>query len=187
MGRLHYLHHSRAHEEAYGDAAHRHGVSPMWDGQEQVDCERHLTEEFIERTIDFVDAPDERPFFAMVAFNAVHNFTWQLPQHELDARGLPQHPDFDAETAEYVDWYDGAIEPNLENGREYYLAQLEIMDREIGRLRAHLQETGQRRTRSKTDRQRRLQRDTAATRSRARSTPCTKAGSAPRCWCPGPA
>src|SRR5690625_5923171 len=63
----------------------------------------------------------------MVAFNAVHNFTWQLPQHELDARGLPQHPDFDAETAEYVDWYDGAIEPNLENGREYYLAQLEIM------------------------------------------------------------
>src|SRR5690625_5083894 len=115
----------------------------MWDGQEQVDCERHLTEEFIERTIDLVDAPDERPFFAMVAFNAVHNFTWQLPQHELDARGLPQHPDFDAETAEYVDWYDGAIEPNLENGREYYLAQLEIMDREIGRLRAHLQETGQ--------------------------------------------
>ena len=143
MGRLHYLHHSRAHEEAYGDAAALHGVSPMWDGQEQVDCERHLTEEFIERTIDFVDAPDERPFFAMVAFNAVHNFTWQLPQHELDARGLPQHPDFDAETAEYVDWYDGAIEPNLENGREYYLAQLEIMDREIGRLRAHLQETGQ--------------------------------------------
>lgn len=143
MGRLHYLHHSRAHEGAYGDAARRHGVSPMWEGQEQVDCERHLTEEFIERTIDFVDAPDERPFFAMVAFNAVHNFTWQLPQHELDARGLPQHPDFDAETTDYVDWYDGAVEPNLAHGREYYLAQLEIMDREIGRLRTHLEETGQ--------------------------------------------
>ena len=159
MGRLHYLHHSRAHEEAYGEAASRHGVSPMWEGQEQVDCERHLTEEFIERTIDFIGDPDrhpdeqpdqrsgahpdERPFFAMVAFNAVHNFTWQLPQHELDARGLPQHPDFDAETNDYLDWYDGAVEPNLENGREYYLAQLEIMDREIGRLRAHLEETGQ--------------------------------------------
>ncbi|ATG55956.1 arylsulfatase [Brachybacterium ginsengisoli] len=142
MGRLHYLHHSRAHEQAYGEAAARHGVSPMWEGEERVDCERHLTEEFVERAIDFVDAPDERPFFAMVAFNAVHNFAWQLPQHELDARGLPQHPDFDAETSEYLDWYDGAVEPNLDNGRQYYLAQLEIMDREIGRLRAHLETAG---------------------------------------------
>ena len=142
MGRLHYLHHSHAHEEAYGDAARRHGVSPMWEGEEQVDCERHLTEEFVQRAIDFVDAPDERPFFAMIAFNAVHNFTWQLPQHELDARGLPAHPDFDAEVNDYLDWYDGAVEPNLENGREYYLAQLEIMDREIGRLRDHLAQRG---------------------------------------------
>lgn len=169
MGRLHYLHHSRAHEEAYGEAAKRHGVSPMWEGAGEetweVDCERHLTEEFVERAIDFVghghgaapgadgatgsdagagsdDASADSPFFAMVAFNAVHNFTWQLPQHELDARGLPSHPDFDAETNDYLDWYDGAVEPNLENGRAYYLAQLEIMDREIGRLMAHLEETG---------------------------------------------
>lgn len=142
MGRLHYLHHSRAHEEAYGEAAARHGVSPMWEGERRVDCHRHLTEEFVERTVDFVDAPDERPFFAMVAFNAVHNFTWQLPQHELDTRGLPTHPDFDAETSEYLDWYDGAVEPNLADGRAYYLAQLEIMDREIGRLRAHLEQRG---------------------------------------------
>lgn len=142
MGRLHYLHHTRAHESAYGEAASRHGVSPMWEGTQEVECERHLTEEFVARAIDFADEPDERPFFAMIAFNAVHNFTWQLPQHELDARGLPQHPDFDAETSEYVDWYDGAVEPNLEHGREYYLAQLEIMDREIGRLREHLQRTG---------------------------------------------
>lgn len=142
MGRLHYLHHSRAQEEAYGEAAACHGVSPMWDGEERVDCERHLTEEFVERSLAFIDEPDERPFFAMIAFNAVHNFTWQLPQHELDARGLPQHPDFDPETNEYLDWYDGAVEPNLEHGREYYLAQLEIMDREIGRLRGHLESAG---------------------------------------------
>lgn len=142
MGRLHYLHHSRAHQAAYGDAAQRHGVSPLWEGTDEVGCERHLTEEFVARTLDFIDAEDERPFFAMVAFNAVHNFTWQLPQHELDARGLPRHPDFDAEVNDYVDWYDGAIAPNLEHGREYYLAQLEIMDREIGRLRAHLARTG---------------------------------------------
>lgn len=142
MGRLHYLHHSRGHEKAYGEAAPHNGVGPMWDGTTEVDCETHLTEEFVTRAMRFIETPDQRPFFAMVAFNAVHNFTWQLPQHELDERGLPRHPDFDADVNEYVDWYDGAIAPNLEHGREYYLAQLEIMDREIGRLRAHLEHSG---------------------------------------------
>src|SRR5699024_10151667 len=122
--------------------APRHGVSPMWEGTERVDCERHLTEEFVDRALAFIDEPDERPFFAMIALNAVHNFTWQLPRHALDARGLPRQPDFDPDTSEYLDWYDGAVEPNLEHGREYYLAQLEIMDREIGRLRAHLETAG---------------------------------------------
>src|SRR5699024_6684087 len=37
-----------------------------------------------------------------------------------------------------------AISPNLENGRAYYLAQLEIMDREIGRMLDHLEATGRR-------------------------------------------
>src|SRR5699024_11833349 len=56
----------------------------------------------------------------------------------LDARALPRHDDFDPASADYIDWYDGAISPQLEHGREYYLAQLEIMDREIGRLLDHL-------------------------------------------------
>src|SRR5699024_169921 len=72
----------------------------------------------------------------------VHNFAWQLPEDELAARALPSHDDFDPGTDEYIDWYDGAISPNLENGRAYYLAQLEIMDREIGRMLDHLEATG---------------------------------------------
>ena len=43
-----------------------------------------------------------------------------------------------------MDWYDGAISPHLEHGRAYYLAQLEIMDREIGRMLDHLEATGRR-------------------------------------------
>src|SRR5699024_4289385 len=62
----------------------------------------------------------------------------------LDARPLPRHDDFDPASADYIDWYDGAISPQLEHGREYYLAQLEIMDREIGRLLDHLEATGRR-------------------------------------------
>src|SRR5699024_6364631 len=69
---------------------------------------------------------------------------WQLPQDELDARALPRHDDFDPASTDYLDWYDGAISPHLEHGREYYLAQLEIMDQETGRLLDHLEATGRR-------------------------------------------
>ncbi|MGP9683506.1 MULTISPECIES: sulfatase family protein [unclassified Brachybacterium] len=155
MGRLHYLHHSEQAQEEYGEAASRHGVSPLFENGREVDCEQHLTVEFTERAIDFMgdgaqasdgdpEGAGEDPFFCMVAYNAVHNFAWQLPQDELDARALPAHDDFDPAAAEYVDWYDGAISPRLEHGRDYYLAQLEIMDREIGRMLDHLEDTGQR-------------------------------------------
>lgn len=149
MGRLHYLRHSEQALEEYGEAASRHGVSPLFEDGRETDCERHLTVEFTERAIDFMAdgaqvSGREDPFFCMVAYNAVHNFAWQLPQDELDTRALPAHDDFDPAAAEYVDWYDGAISPRLEHGRDYYLAQLEIMDREIGRMLDHLEATGRR-------------------------------------------
>ena len=154
-GRLHYLHHSRESRERLGDAFHAvHGVNPMFEDGREVDCEQHLTTAFADRAIEFMgptpesDGADgtatEDPFFCMVAFNAVHNFAWQLPEDELAARALPRHEDFDPDTDRYIDWYDGAISPNLENGRAYYLAQLEIMDREIGRMLDHLEGTGRR-------------------------------------------
>ncbi|MDN5685219.1 MAG: sulfatase-like hydrolase/transferase [Brachybacterium sp.] len=90
------------------------------------------------------DPHAEDPFFCLVAYNAVHNFAWQLPEDELAARALPSHDDFDPAAGDYVDWYDGAISPHLEHGRDYYLAQLEIMDREVGRLLDHLEATGRR-------------------------------------------
>lgn len=149
MGRLHYLAHSRAAVEQYGDAAGVHGVSPLYEDGREVDCERHVTVEFTDQAIAFMgeggpEAQEQDPFFCMVAYNAVHNFAWQLPQDELDARALPAHDDFDSDAADYVDWYDGAISPHLEHGRAYYLAQLEIMDREIGRMLDHLEATGRR-------------------------------------------
>lgn len=147
MGRLHYLYHGNKWVEKYGEAARVHGVHPMLENGQPVDCDNHLTVEFTDRAINFMSSingsedSEANPFFCMIAYNAVHNFTWQLPEYELNARGLPQHPDFDPDTSDYVDWYDGMVSPNLENGREYYLAQLEIMDREIGRLLDFLEET----------------------------------------------
>lgn len=137
MGRLHYLQHSAQAADENPEVAHVHGIHPLFDGGEPVDTDTHLTELFTDRAIDFIERSHEDgedPYFCMVAYNAVHNFAWQLPPQELERHGLPSHDDFAPGTEEYVDWYDGAVSPNLENGRAYYLAQLDLMDRHIGRL-----------------------------------------------------
>lgn len=136
MGRLHYLTHSASEAEAHPEVAARHGTQPLYDSGTPVDTDTHLTELFTDRAIDFLARGEEssEPSFCMVAYNAVHNFTWQLPEEELERHGLPGYPDFDPSVEEYVDWYDGAISPHLPNGRAYYLAQLALMDRHIGRL-----------------------------------------------------
>lgn len=134
FGRLNYLHHSEQALEEYGEAAKPMAVQPLSENGEPVEVERFLTDEIAERAAEFIAAEDDRPFFAMVAFNAVHNFCWQLPPKELEARGLPAYDDWYPGASTYLDWYDGAISPNLPNGRAYYLAQLELMDAQIGRL-----------------------------------------------------
>lgn len=145
MGRLNYLRRSRAAVADYGpEAAWRMAVQPLLEGDDEVDGEGFLTAELGQRARDFVRRNSEagQPYFLMLAFNAVHNFCWQLPDEELESRGLPKHQDWDPDVSGYLDWYDGAISPNLPNGRAYYLAQLELMDAEIGALLGLLDELG---------------------------------------------
>ena len=145
MGRLHYLRHSAEEAAAHPEAAEVLGTHPLYDAGTPIDTDTHLTTLFAERAIDFIErsVAEEQPYFAMVAFNAVHNFTWQLPPEELEKHGLPSYDDYDPATSEYLDWYDGAISPHLEGGRAYYLAQLDLMDREIGRVLDAVDASGQ--------------------------------------------
>lgn len=136
-GRLSYLRHSLEAVEEYGEfAASKNGVQPMLEGDTEVECDEFLTDALGRRARDFVDrhAEGEDPFFLMVSFNAVHNLCWQLPAAELERRGLPTVEDFRGTPQSYLDWYDGQVAPKLEHGRDYYLAQLELMDRQIGAL-----------------------------------------------------
>lgn len=144
QGRLNYLRHSETAVEEYGpEAQWRMAVQPMLEGDDRVELNGFLTAELGDRARSFVDDHAEEPFFVMLAFNAVHNFCWQLPPEELERRGLPVREDWhDADAEPYREWYDGAISPNLENGRAYYLAQLELMDAEIGKLLDRLEEQG---------------------------------------------
>jgi arylsulfatase A-like enzyme len=142
MGRLNYLHHSENAVRDYGKAAHPMAVQPLWNGEEPQELEGFLTDAIGERTRQFVADHADRPFLATVAFNAVHNFCWQLPAGELEKRGLPAFEDWNPGAGEYIDWYDGAISPHLANGRAYYLAQLELMDTQIGLILDQLDELG---------------------------------------------
>lgn len=145
FGRLNYLRHSTAAVAEYGEfGAKASAVQPMLEGDQAVDCEEFLTEEFGRRAGEFVRecADVDQPFFLMLAFNAVHNFCWQLPEAELRRRGLPVKADYRGDGTDYRDWYDGQIAPEGERGREYYLAQLELMDAQIATLLAELDRLG---------------------------------------------
>lgn len=145
MGRLNYLHHSEEAVEEYGPRGTvTMAVQPLLSGDDPVELEEFLTDALGERAREFIaDESDERPFFCMLAFNAVHNFCWQLPEEELQRRGLPGYHDWKPDSGtEYTEWYDDAIVPNLPHGREYYLAQLELMDAQIGLVMQQLDDLG---------------------------------------------
>lgn len=144
FGRLNYMRHSSDAVQDYGDeAAKAMAVQPLLEGDEPAEFEGFLTAELGRRAREFIAEPDDRPFFCMLAFNAVHNFCWQLPAEELERRGLPPYEDWHPDQGtEYGDWYDDVIVPNLPHGRGYYLAQLELMDAEIGKILEQLDALG---------------------------------------------
>ena len=78
----------------YGEAAFPMAVQPLWNGEEPQELEGFLTDAIGERTRQFVAEHADKPFLATVAFNAVHNFCWQLPAEELAKRGLPAYEDW---------------------------------------------------------------------------------------------
>lgn len=141
-GRVHYLYHSREAQQRYGKAAGQMEVEPMWDDDQQIEWEGFTTVDWTQQTMDFIDRHHDRPWFAFLNHNAVHNFAWQLPDEELEARGLERFPDWNADEIEYREWYKGVHRRDWPEGRAYYLAQLEVLDREVGRLLDHLNQRG---------------------------------------------
>lgn len=141
MGRLHYVKHAVDSVEQFGEVTQFIGMNAMYENGQPVDCDEHLTIEFTNRALRFIEEKKDKgqPFFCTLAYNAVHNFTWQLPKDILEKHDLPEYKDLDLNELEYNDWYDGVISPNLPNGRAYYLAQLDLLDREIGRLLDYLE------------------------------------------------
>ena len=93
--RKHYLRHSDAEEEAFialKEELNRSGQTlrkqSFWRNKEKVDTMSFSTEMIGNEARGFIKKHKDDAFFLQVSFNAVHNFTHQLPQAYLKEKGL---------------------------------------------------------------------------------------------------
>jgi len=152
-GRQHFLIHNDEYDQAqrkklkvYKKRGGRNGQSlefgAFWNGFDRDNREGFSTEVYGEKAREFVKNNKENKFYLQLAFNAVHNFTHQLPQDYLKANNLKGYHDWDPDTEDYYTWYKNSRYPNNPEGRAHYLAQLEYMDKEIGKLLNTLEAQG---------------------------------------------
>lgn len=147
--RIHYMIHNKAAIDAFDNARAKNpapsnswGMGPFRDGEAEVDMEGMSTEIFGEKARDFISRNQENPFFLYLSFNAVHNFTHQLPQEYLDKHDLEDYGDWNPAEEPYLDWYYRSRRPNNPHGRAHYLGQLYYLDQEVGRLIDHVDQLG---------------------------------------------
>ncbi|MCF7567059.1 sulfatase-like hydrolase/transferase [Sabulilitoribacter arenilitoris] len=139
--RKHYMNHRKEIEEDFLEAKKtykRKGQTlrqgSLWENYKPVDTTAFLTELIGHHSRAFIERNKESKFFLQIAFNAVHNFTHQLPQKYMDSLKIKGYHDWNPEKEDYYDWYVKGRYPNNKEGRQHYLGQLYYLDREIGKL-----------------------------------------------------
>ncbi|WP_417624303.1 sulfatase [Paremcibacter congregatus] len=151
-GRKHYLFHDDKSEQTFRKVLTDNGIDtgyeglqmqPFWVNDVQKDQFGFSTELIGKAARDFMKSSQDKPFFAQIAFNAVHNFTHQLPKDYLEKKGLTGFPgDWDPAKDGYLDWYKRGRFPHNPEGRAQYLGHLEYLDQEIGKIMTHLEKSG---------------------------------------------
>ena len=100
--------------------------------------EGYLTEIFTDAAIDFIHRDHDKPFFLTLSYNAVHHLIHQSQKRYLDKYGVREIPNYDPEKdGSYAAWFKHFItlgEISNEEMRKYYLANLNCLDDNIGRV-----------------------------------------------------
>ena len=98
----------------------------------------HLTEIFTDATINFLNRHKNKPFFVTLSYNAVHHLIHQAPKKYLDKYKVKEIPNYDPKTmGKYANWFEKYItlgEITADEMRRYYLANLNCLDDNIGRI-----------------------------------------------------
>jgi arylsulfatase A-like enzyme len=128
-----------------GTSAH---LGPLMEnkGYKSFNDDEYLTDIFTNEAIQYLKSDKEKPFFLTLSYNSVHHVIHEVPRKYLDKYGVnPIHnyePDsletFDNEIpGSYAAYYEkytrlGAIQD--EDMRKFYLANLNCLDDNIGRV-----------------------------------------------------
>jgi arylsulfatase A-like enzyme len=114
-------------------------VGPLMFNEKHKSFEEgYTTELFSDAAIDFIERHQEDPFFITLSYNSVHHLIHQVPRPYLEKYGVEEIPDYDPEAmGNYEDWFKRYIklgEITDEEMRRYYLANLNCLDDNIGRV-----------------------------------------------------
>lgn len=97
----------------------------------------YTTELFTDTAIAFIERNRHRPFLLTLSYNAVHDIVQQVPEKYLKKYELPGIPNYDCNIEPYRDYYNrystiGETPPD--EMRKYYLANLNCLDDNLGRV-----------------------------------------------------
>lgn len=126
---------------------HATGVGALFENRGRKSLESgYATEIFTDWAIRFLEKHRAEPFLLHVSYNSVHHLIHEVPAKYLRKFGVKPIPNYDPATmGKYFDYYEkyaqlGAI--NDEEMRKYYLANLNCLDDNIGRLLNALERQG---------------------------------------------
>ena len=98
----------------------------------------YTTDIFTDWAIDFVKRHKDEEFFLTVSYNSVHHLIHEVPKKYLDKFGVKQIDNYKPETmGKYKTYYNKYNQTGVISDadmRKYYLANLNCMDDNIGRL-----------------------------------------------------
>lgn len=134
-----------------GTSAH---LGPLMEneGYKSFGDDEYLTDIFTNKAIGYLKTEKEKPFFLTLAYNSVHHVIHEVPQKYLEKYGVNPIHNYDPDSLEsfenekpgsYSAYYEkytrlGAIQD--EDMRKFYLANLNCLDDNIGRILDALKE-----------------------------------------------
>ncbi|WP_435414632.1 sulfatase family protein [Polaribacter aestuariivivens] len=119
----------------------------MHNDEEKSYDEGYLTDIFSDEAITYIKKRDTtKPFFLMLSYSAVHHLIHEVPKKYLDKFGVKEIPNYHPDSliaygnkkagtyAAYYDKYSRVGDLKSQDLRKYYLANLNSLDDNIGRV-----------------------------------------------------
>lgn len=133
----------RATPDPNGESA---ALGRIWRDTTKVGFEdTYTTTLFTDEAIRFVEENKDGPFFLDLAYNAVHELIHEVPEKYLEKWDAPKIPNYDPSYGKYGQYYWDYTQVGKitdEGKRKLYLANLNCLDDNIGRLLDALEKQG---------------------------------------------